>query len=590
MLDALKACWICVVFLLIYFGIPSRLFPRRPNTAIVVRIVGNWTRMVLLVTVAVFLLACIKALTTITIIIFVLAALAAAWLRKHEWRIGNVTQAVQASALRFMRRAEGWSFGMYLMPRLRRRGISITLPRMFRFDQWLDVFESQGVLAAVFLVVVLMSSLLFLQSPWYQLRFDQAEQYSALLRGRELVLNLRAIGLPFVFPAIATTTSLISATDLMQVIRYLFPLIELFLVLTAGLTIRACTRSGVAAIATMYCLGAAAFPPTRTVIPVAESLFQKLMGLFDYTPALTRPSGEFQLGLIFALLALVFLVDWQRNPQWDSLVNVGCCLALVGIVSQFLLIVLIVALAAVLMLRPMAGLMVFVLVCYGLAALAALSGGPLVPNEVYSLLPVAGAIGVGCVIGWVREALSVAVGKHAEGVVFLGFLFLAIVWLRPHGFVPQYLEYEVTARQTQAIINEFPRQKWVVIAPVEQLPETFGFGGYEDLAGFIAEYQDRISNPDFRFPNAPDHMFVYVEKRPFQMFAKEPASVSFGTLTDETFRNYRSPAGRASLETAALQFCEEYKRSHSGASILFENDDLRIYHIQPQPKPVISQQ
>ena len=585
MMDALKAFWICVVFFLIFFGLPSRLFPRRPNTAIVVRIAGNFTRMVLLVTATVFLLASIKALTTITMIMFVVGALTAAWLRKHEWRMGNATQAVQAGALRFMRKAEGWSFGMYLMPRLRKRGITITIPRMFQIHNWFDLFESQGVLAAVFLAVVLMSTLLLWQNAWYELRFDQADQYAALLRGRELVLNLRAIGLPFIFPAMASTTSLIGATDLMQVTRYIFPLIEIFLVLTAGLAIRASTRSGVAAIATMYCLGAAAFPPIRKVIPVADTVFQKLVALFDYSPATTRPGAEFQLGLIFMLLAIVFLVDWQRNPQWDSLVNVGCCLALVAIASQFLAVVLIVALAAVLMTRPLAALMVFSLVCYGLAAYAALSGTLLLPNEVFKLLPLAGAIGVGCVIGWVREALSVVAGKHAEGVVFLGFLFLAVVWLRPHAFEPQFLEYEITARETQAIVNNFPRQKWAVVAPVEQLPETFGYGGYEDLATFIAEYQDRISNPDFKFPDAPDYLLVYVEKRPFQMFAKEPSSVSFLTLTDETFRNYRSPAGRASLETAALQFCETYKRSHSGATILFENDDLRIYEFQPPPKP-----
>jgi len=584
-MDVLKACWIVFIFLLIFFALPLRLFSKRANTAVVIWLVSNFVRMVLGVTVAVFLAASIKALTAITLLMLLAGALAAAWLRKHQWRVGNLILSLQTTALRFVRKAEGWSFGMYLLPRLPRKGFSIQLPRIFTVNHWLDVFENQGVLAVVFLALSLMSVLLLSQNALHQLRFDHAGEYSALLRARELLLNLRAVGLPFVFPAVTSATALIGATDLMQVTRFLFPVFQLLLVLAAGLAIRVCTRSGVAAIATMYCLGAGAFPPARDVTPVATTVFEKLLSLLNYSPALNRPGPELVAGLVFALLALVFLADWQRSMQWDSLLDVGCCLALVGIASQFLLIVLIVPAAALLISRPLPALTTFTLVCYGLAAFATFSNGPVLPGEIFSMLPLGAAIAVGCIIEWVREALSVVAGKHAEGIVFLAFLVLALVWLRPHGFTPQFLEFETTARQTLAISNQFPRQKWVVVAPVEQLPETFGFGGYEDLAAFIAEYQDRVANPDFRFPHAPDHTFIYVEKRPFQMFAHEPTSVSYGVLTDATFRNYRSPAGRASLETAALGFCETYRHAHTNMTIYFEDDDLRIYRVQAEPEP-----
>ena len=585
MLDVLKACWILFVFLLIFFGLASRLFAKRPNTAIIIRIAGNFARMTLCVTAAVFAVANIKALTAITMLLLLAGALTAAWMRKHNWKTSNLVQDMQSGALRFIRKAESWSFGAYLVPRMK-KGVTITLPRIFTVHHWLDFFENQGVLAVVFLAIVLMSSILFSRNALHGLRFDHPEEYSNLLRGRELVLNLRAIGLPFVFPAMAATTSLIGATDLMQVTRFLFPVIEIFLVLAAGLAIRACTRSGVAAIATMYCLGAAAFPPLREAVPGAQTALDKLLGIFDYTPVATRPGPELLLGLIFMLLALVFLADWQRNPDTQSLVDVGCCLVLVGIVSQFLLILLVAAAAALLVMRPLPALMIFSVLCYALATVAIFSNGPsIVPYEIFRFLPLAAAIAMGCAIEWIRAALSVAAGKHAEGIVFIGFLVLVVVWLRPHGFAPQFLEYEISARQTQAIIDQFPRQKWAVVAPVEQLPETFGFGGYEDLAAFIAEFDDNVSNPNFRFPHAPDHLFVYVEKRPYQMFAHEPTSVSFETLTDTTFRNYRSPAGRASLETAALRFCETYRLAHSNMSVYFENDDLRIYRIQAEAEP-----
>src|SRR5262249_44598836 len=214
------------------------------------------------------------------------------------------------------------------------------------------------------------------------------------------------IGLPFVFPAMAATTSLISATDLMQVTRFLFPLIEIFLILTVGLTIRACTRSGVAAIAGMYCLGAAAFPPGREVVPVAQTALDKLIALFDYTPALTRPGPELQIGLIFMLLALVFLADWQHHPEWNTLVDVGCCLVVVGVASQFLLVLLIVTSAALLIMRPLPALMIFAILCYAIAAVGVFSNGPVVPFETYRLLPLAAAIAAACILEWVRAALS----------------------------------------------------------------------------------------------------------------------------------------------------------------------------------------
>jgi hypothetical protein len=121
-----------------------------------------------------------------------------------------------------------------------------------------------------------------------------------------------------------------------------------------------------------------------------------------------------------------------------------------------------------------------------------------------------------------------------------------------------------------------------VAAPVEQLAETFGLGGHEDLAGFVEKYRSQVSSPEFRFQDARENLFIYVEKRPFQIFSREPETVSFSVLTDPTYRTYRSPGGRASLEAAALQLCESYRQYHSNTDVFFENEVLRIYHIHQQ--------
>jgi hypothetical protein len=144
----------------------------------------------------------------------------------------------------------------------------------------------------------------------------------------------------------------------------------------------------------------------------------------------------------------------------------------------------------------------------------------------------------------------------------------------------QFLEYEVAARKTQEIAYEFPRERWRIAAPIEQFSETIGFGSYEDLATFVGKYSNQASSPEFRFPDAPEDLFIYVEKKPFQMFSREPAFVPFAVLTDATYRAYRSPAGRASLESAALQLCESYRLHHSDLDVYFEDEQLRIYHLR----------
>jgi hypothetical protein len=368
----------------------------------------------------------------------------------------------------------------------------------------------------------------------------------------------------------------------MQVTRFLSPVIGLLTVLAIGLLLRACTGFGVACLAAMYCLGGAAFPPLRNEPGVAVSLTQKLESIFRVSPASLRAAPEFGLGLLFLLLALVVLADWYKNARrWDSLLDFACCLVLVGLVSRSLLLILVTA-AGVLLLQPMLGLLVLTLACYGLAAYATLAPSTIDPSTALTVLPIAAAVGVGCLLVLTQALLARLSGRGVETTLLIAGLAVAVIWFPPRLAPRQCLEYEAAARVTQGIAYRFPRQKWVVAAPVEQLAETFGLGAHEDLAGFVEKYRDQVSHPEFRFPDAREDLFIYVEKRPFQIFSREPDSISFPVLTDVTYRSYRSPGGRASLESAALQLCENYRQHHSDANIFFENEDLRIYHIHPE--------
>jgi hypothetical protein len=582
-LEIFKAAWVIVAFIFLFVWVPGRLFARNPLTPYVLWVAGNFVRMLACVAATVFILTGIKALGYITAVLFVVAALAIAWLRNHDWQVRGVVNTVQNRILKLVHKVEGQSLTKFDDPKAKEKPVSFHLPRFLHLNFWLALLEGREVLIAGFVLVMIASSALLWQNPIHQLRYEHVEQYSVLLRARQFALNLQPIGRPFIFPSALVATSLISAVDLAEVTRFVSPVIGIFLVISLGIFVRICVRTGVAAIVAMYCFGAAALPPPTEVVPVATTVREKLVALLDYAPSVTRPGTELAIGMILLLLGLAFLADWHRNGGWDSLIDAICCVAMVAIISQYLLIAFLVAGAAML-LSPIISIVVLFLLMYGTAIYATLVTST-VPNEVFTLLPLAAAIAIGAFIAFVHSTLKPLAGKHIDALVLAVCLIVAALWVRPNYLVGQFLEYEEAAQQTKKINTTLPRQRWEVIAPVEQLPETFGFGGYEDLALWVQKYKDQVGDPEFHFKDPPQDMLIYVEKNPFQMYAAEPAMVSFATLTDATYRNYRSPAGRASLESDALQLCEKYRANHADMTTFYEDQNLKIYRIHTPPKP-----
>jgi hypothetical protein len=568
--DAVRAFWILVVFLLTFFWLPNFLFSRRQNSSTTLRLAGNFVRTVLIVTFASLLLASLRIMNITTVSLLFLSGILVGWVRKRAGRSRNWFAGLQETTIGFVRDFEGQAifYGNNSPANLLNR------------RQWLKALQGREMLVAAFAAVLIVILGLHFEHAVRELRLDQPDQYVVLLRGRELALNIQAFSRPLIFPSVIATTALLSSTDPMQVTRFLCPILGLFIIFAAGLVIRVCARGGLACVAVIYLLGTGAFESVGNDTTVPISTMEKLESVFRISPTLTRASPEFEVGVLCLLLALAFLADWYKNSRgWDSLFDVACCLVLAGLVSQFLLIVSVIVAGAVL-LWPVIGLVAVVLIPFGLAACSTLFTDFVVPNEVPLLLPLAAALGLGCFLALAESRLTALMGEAAQSVLLIVSLIIAIFWFRPHPLATQYLEYEEAARETQEIAYRFPLQSWVIAAPTEQLAETLGLGWHEDLAEFVEKYQSQASSPRFRFPDTD--LFVYVEKRPFQIFATEPASVPMQVLADTTYRNYRSPAGRASLESAALQLCESYRQSHSDADVFFEDEDLRIYHFRPQ--------
>lgn len=140
-----------------------------------------------------------------------------------------------------------------------------------------------------------------------------------------------------------------------------------------------------------------------------------------------------------------------------------------------------------------------------------------------------------------------------------------------------YVEYDLAAQKTLEIADTFPKNRWMIVAPIEQFVLTYGRGWHQHLYDFVEQVGPRADTPGYRLPFKVDDVFVFVETRPFSTFASEPSSVPFSALTDPVFRHYRSSAGRASLEFAAYSVCERLRQHGAGGTIYFENDRLRIY-------------
>lgn len=139
----------------------------------------------------------------------------------------------------------------------------------------------------------------------------------------------------------------------------------------------------------------------------------------------------------------------------------------------------------------------------------------------------------------------------------------------------QHLEHRAAAEQVVRLARSQSDQDWVVIGTPELQLETEGDGRSYDLARFVSRFRDRAGDANFRFDLLARRLFVFVEKQPFEaggltrgvrFVAAQPAA-------------YLVPRERSRLQTLARQMCDDYRRTHVGATIIYDDAVLRIYRI-----------
>jgi hypothetical protein len=163
----------------------------------------------------------------------------------------------------------------------------------------------------------------------------------------------------------------------------------------------------------------------------------------------------------------------------------------------------------------------------------------------------------------------------------LGVCQLAPFWdrpgeLLPAGTSPRYLEHRAVADQALRLPHSQPDPEWVVVGPPELRLEIGLDERTYDLARFVSRFHGRTRDARFRFDVRTRRLFVFVEKRPF-VPDDPPQGVRFVTAQPAI---YRVPRERSRLSRLARQVCDDYRSTHAGVTITYDDAVLRVYRIE----------
>ena len=401
-----------------------------------------------------------------------------------------------------------------------------------------------------------------------ELRLGSPEAYAVLLEARQALFN-RPAGLTVsATPALVAALSLATSLNPFHVVRLLAPGIGAAMVLSAALFAYRLSRSVPVAAAVLWILGACTFAFTGASPTSVGPLW-----VLERTLVRQWTANDGTTALLFLMLAGICISGVRRDCR-NAAYGAAACLAVVALASPALLLLVVPAALAALVPPP-----VRFITFSGLWTAIALYAASRGTSDLAFTLPAAVAFVVPAVCALGAQYLGRATRIDLQPVTASALVLLTVAFL-PHGSGALYLEHEVTAVKTLEIASSFPRGRWLIVAPIEQLAQTYGRGWFEEPASFLAENAHRSGDPGFTFKLAVDDLFVFVERRPFKTFGSEAADVPFSTLADPSYRHYRSLAGRASLQARLQAMCEAYARTHASASIYYEDAQIRIYRFR----------
>ncbi len=171
--------------------------------------------------------------------------------------------------------------------------------------------------------------------------------------------------------------------------------------------------------------------------------------------------------------------------------------------------------------------------------------------------------------GWCATAALLLASAHVAQCARPGQM-----WTQATQALP--LEHSTAARETMRLAHDGASEDWTLIAPPEQALEVDGHGRFYDLAQFVSRFASHAGRPDFRFDLPGARLYVMVEKQPLDV-SRPVFGVRF---VDAQPAVYRVQSERNRLERAALRACDDYRRTHSGTALAYDDVALRIYQFE----------
>lgn len=586
--DLLTTIWVAILLVILFFWLPSLIFVFPNTMPWASRIVAGSTRMLLLTLIGVGILNFLHLFSWLTLVILYGVCFLLSWLHRHDWRVKQQCSLIFQGIAFAVLDALDQSFLTKISQALDAIG-QIAKKQFLHIQKVIAIAITQNIQDVLLLAIILTFAVLVrFEYPLPELRFTNPDSYSLLLTTRQILAgdgNAQMQSFP-AFSALAAVLSLLGAIDAMQVIRFLSPLLGCLLVLSVGYTIGVIAPSRIAVMGAMYSLGAYVFTSHIEIPNFAPNWVQQWLttvtGGLNTSLIRQWAGGDLEIGVMCLVLGLGRAWEASRTKHRRiALIDTVCCLMIVAIIQPQLLILALCGGISFIGGGRFA-LTVVSIIWIVLALFLALPENAWGSTNTFLVtLPVGLSWLWGLLLTLTSWLLSLILGLWSEIVSLILMLAIAINFLLPLPPKISYLEYDMAARKTLELRIRFPLKRWLIVAPIEQLAESYGAGWYEDMGLFVEKYSSLVSKPNFHFRYSVPNLFIFVEKRPLVTGLGESQSLPYSVLSDPTYRYYRSSAGRASLQFTMLQMCETYRHLHEkDVAIYYEDQDLRIYQVQ----------
>lgn len=266
--------------------------------------------------------------------------------------------------------------------------------------------------------------------------------------------------------------------------------------------------------------------------------------------------------------------------KWDPIAAFGALLTPVSTVAPLLVVnalrlslIAVAALAVATILAVELGVARLVAI---VAALSMMYFAPAMPASAWAVL-VAALLGVMTLIRWMRTNRP-RDGWHtvAAAAVLVGQIIpLTSGPLPILSRTSRFVELPAAPLQALAIARANPGDDWLIVAPPQQRLELSRPDRHYDLATFVDRFVARAGERQFRFAMPAQRIYLFIELQPGASSGLAQDSVSLAAEAAV----YRVPRERQRLQTLARQLCDDYRRTHAGVRIAYDDGELRVCEI-----------